>query len=324
MDKFIALVKDLNIQWWKKFAEILENRNLDFKLIDIEKNDWLSQIGNIKYVIWRPNLSEPYLRQAREKLYILENILNKKVYPNQKTIWHYDNKNAEYYLAKIAGIKMPQSFISYSYEDSLDYIKNCKYPLVSKAAGGAGSRNVRLLKNLWEAKNELDYLFNRNLKNKLNRKILSKFGIMHTKYDFQKNYVNYQEFIPNNIRDFRITTIGGKYAFAFYRKNRDKDFRASGSGKIDHNPEGHDLNAIKYFLSISRKNHFDTMCYDILYKEKDFVTTEFSYIFVDEPIYNCTGYYELKNGELEFIKGHIWPQELIIEYLLENWGLCNE
>lgn len=320
-NRCIGIVKDENTRWWKKFEEILRQKDIYYKLIEIERNDWLAQIKNIEFIIWRPNLSEPYLRQAREKIYILEKVLNKKVYPNQKTFWHYDNKNAESYLGKIYGIKMPTDFISYSYEDTQNYLKNCEYPIVSKAASGAGSKNVRLLKNYKAANKEVRYLFNKGFINKTKSKILHKLGLRQLKYDFQKHYVNFQKFIPNNKRDFRVTTIGNRHAFGFFRENRENDFRASGSHKFDYNPSEHDLCAVKYCLNVSRKNNFETMCYDILFSNREIVMTEFSYIFEDKAIYDCPGYYELKDGNLRFIEKHTWPQELIVEYLLGKWEL---
>ncbi|MHA1341614.1 MAG: ATP-grasp domain-containing protein [Promethearchaeota archaeon] len=317
----IGIVKDINTNWWKRFEEILRRKGINYKLIEIERNDWQTQIADIEFIIWRPNLSEPFLRQAREKIYILERILNKKVYPNQSTFWHYNNKNAQAYLANIYGIKMPKNFVSYSYEDVINYLKNCTYPIVSKAASGAGSKNVRLLKNYKEAYKEINYLYNKGFLNKTKRKLLYKLGLRKIKYDFQKYYVNYQEFVADNNCDFRITTIGNQYAFGFFRQNRKNDFRASGSHKFDYNPSKHDLIAIKYCLDISKGLNFDTMCYDILYSNGRIVLTEFSYIFEDKPIYDCPGYYELKEENLIFINKHIWPQELIVEYLLNKWGL---
>ncbi len=320
----VALIKDINTGWWKKFSAALTKNGVSCKPIDVEHNDWLEQIGPVEHVLWRPNLVEPYLRQSTEKLFLLENILGKKVYPNQKTFWHYNNKNAESYLAKVKGIKMPERFVSYSYEDTLQYLQRCRYPLVSKTAGGAGSRNVRLLKDFSTAKKELDYLFNKDFKNRSINKILKNCGLRHTKYDMQRYYVHYQEFVPGNVRDFRVTTIGNKYVFAFFRRNRKNDFRASGSGLIEYDRTDHNFAVMQYCLDVSRENGFDTMCYDILYTDKQFVSVEFSYIFNDKAIYDCPGHYELQNGNLKFVDGNVWPQELIVEYLVKKWSLSSD
>lgn len=52
-------------------------------------------------------------------------------------------------------------------------------------------------------------------------------------YILQKDYVYFQKFLPNNTYDIRITVIGER-CFGFIRYNRENDFRASGSGKIEY------------------------------------------------------------------------------------------
>lgn len=49
----------------------------------------------------------------------------------------------------------------------------------------------------------------------------------------EKKYILFQEYLPDNEFDTRVTVIGNR-AFAFRRFNRKKDFKASGSGEIDY------------------------------------------------------------------------------------------
>jgi glutathione synthase/RimK-type ligase-like ATP-grasp enzyme len=55
------------------------------------------------------------------------------------------------------------------------------------------------------------------------------------KFNPEKNYVYFQDFIPQNDFDIRIIVIG-KRAFAIKRMVRKGDFRASGSGNIKYDP----------------------------------------------------------------------------------------
>jgi len=140
------------------------------------------------------------------------------------------------------------------------------------------------------------------------------------RYDGQKNYVYYQEMIEGNSSDYRVTTIGSEIAFAFRRRNRANDFRASGSGLIDYDIE-QNKEVIKYCLDISKKMRFDTMCYDILFKNDKFYLIEYSYTFNDKAIFNCPGHFFQKGGELKWQNRPCWPQELIIKMLLKMWGI---
>lgn len=304
--------------WFSGFEEAIKKRNYSYKVIEIDRNDWLKQIEDVDNIISRFPLK--YIEEGREKLYIMEKILHKNVYPNQDTYWHYDNKNAQKYLSEIYNnIPLPKSFVSYSYSDSLNYIKNAKYPLVSKSSHGASSRNVRLLNNFGEAKKELDYIFGIGKLNSYKEKIFQKTGLVSNKYGMQKRYVHYQEFIPNNSGDLKIITIGDKFAYAYYRGNRENDFRASGSGKNNYSPELHHMDAIKYFLKVSKENNFDSMGYDLLFTKEGFVTSEISFTTVEKYLYKCQGYYELADDVLKFNPGHTWPQELILTYLERKW-----
>lgn len=322
---YIGIIIDTNTCWWKKFQQEVNNYNLPNTLIEIERNDWLEQVEPCSHIMWRPNLSKPFLSQAREKLYLIENILNKPVFPDSNTFWHYDNKNAQKYMADIFKIKMPSTMVSYSYEELLQHLSKSKYPIISKSAKGAGSENVRMLQNYNEAKKELKFLFRSSIYNKIKFQFLRYFGLKQEKFSEQHKYVNYQEFIPNNPGDLRLTTIGDKYAFAFFRNNRDNDFRASGSGKIDYSFEKHNKEVIEYCLNLSKKLKFDSMCYDILYKGNEFFITEFSYIFNDTAIYDCPGYYIIQNDRINLVKGHTYPQKLIVKYLIEDkWKVFHD
>jgi len=316
----IGLVKDLNTKWWECFEEFLKKKEVKYKLIDIEKNDWIDQIKPCDNIIWRPNLTEPFLSQAKEKLIIIEKYLGKGVFPNFDTFWHYDNKNAQKYLAEVLDIPFPNSFVSYDFKSSLDFLKSTTYPLVSKSARGSGSRNVRLLKSYKQAEKEVNRIFNKSVFFRLKKAILNRLQLVTNVFGGQQFYLNIQEFLPENKRDFRITTIGGKFGYAYYRSNRKNDFRASGSGLNNYDNREHDQSLIKEFILLSKRLNFDSMCYDVIYDHNgNHVTVEFSYIYVDTYLHDCPGYYVLENCKLDFVEQNTWPQELILKYLLDKW-----
>ena len=325
MNILIGLVKDVNTVWWKRFQTEVEKYSLEYKLIEFERDDWLEQIKPCTHIISRPNFQAPYLRQAREKFTIIEQHLKKQLFPDFNTFWHYDNKNAQKYLADLYKIKMPSGFVSYSYDDSLDFLKKTNYPIVSKSAQGAGSRNVRMLKSLDEAKRELDFLFKKGFYHRALYYLLLKLKLVQNVFSGQRFYVNYQEFLPDNPGDLRVTTVGNKYAYSLFRGNRDNDFRASGSGKIDYSTEKYNTRAIEYCLQISDLLKLDSACYDILFVDDEIFLTEFSYIFVDSAINGCKGFFTKSNDELVFTEGQSWPQTLITKYLFEEkWNLIDK
>jgi hypothetical protein len=318
----IGLIKDRNTNWWQRFEEELQPYHLPYRLIDIEADNWLDDVTPCTHIIWRPNLSDPFLRQAQEKLSLIHHFLGIPTFPDAAAFWHYDNKNAQYYIAAHSHLKMVPSFVSYSYQAARHYLDGCVYPLVSKSASGAASTNVRLLRSRREALRELRYLFNRTVLPRATHRTLQLLGLKQTKYSCQKHYVHFQQFIPDNPGDFRVTTIGPDRAFAFVRDNRTNDFRASGSGRIRYDRDLHREDAIRYCLTVSRDHRFDTMAYDILFAGKDFFLTEFSYTYADVASHDAPAHYVPQARPLSFHEGHSWPQTLLLKYLLtDKWGV---
>ena len=133
-----------------------------------------------------------------------------------------------------------------------------------------------------------------------------------------ENYgsVYWQEFVEGNTADLRITVIGDCYAVGFWRKNRPNDFRASGSGRIDYSREIPEA-PLRYCMDLSRRLGFDSMCYDILFRGKDYVIVEMSYAYVDSAVFSAKGHYERDcDDRLTFVERHTWPQSLWIDWAL--------
>ena len=119
-----------------------------------------------------------------------------------------------------------------------------------------------------------------------------------------------------NDADLRITVIGDRFAYGFWRKNRRGDFRASGGGRIDFErpiPE----EPLRYCLEFNRRMDFDSMAYDILFRDGAFVICEISFGYLDIVPYNSPGYYNLQtDGKLEFVAEHKWPESLWAQWAL--------
>lgn len=334
----IAIGSDA-LLWHEKFAAVLSdlcNRgySIDYKVVNLEGYDWLQVVTPYDMIIWKPTYMGPRLTtQFHAKVYFLETYCKKLVVPNFKTIWHFENKIAQNYLFQIYKIPTPRTTISFDYYDAIKQLQSETFPLVFKEPHGAGSQNVKLVLNFKQAENIVINKFSQQLwmehkvrsssriifllsnltKRWLWNKILQK--VFKSEYS---TFIYWQSFIPNNEADLRITVIGNRYAFGFWRKNRPNDFRASGSGRIDYQqivPE----DILRYCVNINRELDFDSMAYDILFSKNSFVIAEISYGYLDSAIYNAPGYYEFReNGELVFIKGHFWPQELWVKWALER------
>jgi len=129
----------------------------------------------------------------------------------------------------------------------------------------------------------------------------------------QRGYLYLQEFLPDNKCDLRVTVIGSQ-AFGFRRMNRPNDFRASGSGMIDYDPEQVDRRAVRIAFAVSRKLGTQSLAFDFLFdRNHDPMIGEISYCYKPVALYNCPGYLD---ESLVWHEGHVWPQDVILENLL--------
>jgi glutathione synthase/RimK-type ligase-like ATP-grasp enzyme len=333
----IAIGTDHN-GWYEKFGKALNNKiaqgfAVDFKIINIEAHDWQTQIEPFDVIIWNPSYMGPKSAKfLREKITIIEKFMGKLVLPNWATVWHFESKIAQSYLFAHSHIKVPTTIVSFDRYDAMDQLQQSSMPIVWKLSHGASSKYVRLIRDRQKAKQQISKAFCEQLWNESKQHYDSRMSlIFHSilqSWFWEKvrrkiissekyNYVYWQEFIPNNPRDLRITVIGDRFAFGFWRNNRPNDFRASGSGLIDYQSNIPEL-VIRYCVNINRKHNFDSMCYDILFTPDNFVITEMSYTYVDSAIHNANGYYELNTDDTLFFRvGHTWPQTLWVE-----WALC--
>ncbi len=306
-----------HLGWSGRFAQFAAERHIQHELFVIERGDWLDTVKRFDAILWRPNLDSPYCEEAREKIYFLETSLGKHVFPNWDTFWHYDNKRAQHYFFRTHGIRTPETFVSFSEEESLEAIERMCFPIVSKTSGGAGSTGVRLLHNKSEAVREAKRCFNVSAFSK----VLGRCDIdVRWSSRCRNQYVLWQEFVQGNDRDLRITVIGKEHVFAFWRRNRKGDFRASGSGAIVY--ETGEVEAeCRYCAELCRRHNFDSMAFDLLYDGGKFVIVEMSYAFNDQAIFDAPGHFVVSEGGApSYVDGHVWPQDLMVQYVQQQMG----
>jgi glutathione synthase/RimK-type ligase-like ATP-grasp enzyme len=332
----VGLIKD---KYWDKndylnrYKKVLDHNNVKNIILDVDQEDFWEIIRASNLIIFRWGHYDSDRQIAQTILPVIENHLEIKCFPDQATCWHFDDKIKQYYLMQAYGFPFIKSEIAWSKKRAFNIIQNTELPTVFKLKGGAGAKNVQLIKNKKPALKKLKKAFGRGIKpNEIDRnkirfvaelrhlgaKLYRRLkGIdLNDNWNVEKNYFMFQKFLPKNQFDIRITTIG-KRAFGFRRLNRENDFRASGSGNIEYNHNEIDLRCISMALKISEKLEFQSMAYDFLMNENNEPEfCEISYTFDDRAIYKCEGFW---NEKLEFTKGNYWPQYLqLIDMLGED------
>ena len=278
-------------------------------------------------------------RIARRLLPVIERELKLSVYPDQSTCWHYDDKIAQAYLLEAAGINIPKTWVWFDQDAALEWATTAAYPMVLKLAAGAGSTNVRMIDNVDEACKWIRVLFSRRVtslnpmqvaESGLQRRVRAAARILvkgtypvyaDNGIEAQSGYVLFQEFLPGNAFDTRVTIIGNR-AFAFRRFNRDNDFRASGSGKIDFDPLQIDEGFVRCAFKTATALATQSCAIDGLYRNGRPSVGEISYTYISQAVFRCPGHWILEGdsatGALKWIDTQMWPEEAQVQDFLRH------
>ncbi len=317
-------------------------KKVPFKRLNCLSNDVIRQCAGLSAVLWHwtlMSLEEPLV--ARQIIAALEQagIL---VFPSTATCWHYDDKAGQKYLLESIGAPLIPTWVFTNETEANEWIAAATWPKVFKLRGGAGSENVQLVQSrhhaealcrrafgsgfsgspgyLYDAPVRLRHIGSwRECREKLKRAPRSIVEtVQRRRYaPRQRGYVLFQEFMPGNEFDTRVTIIGNR-AFGAMRRNRPNDFRASGSGDCIFDPNRVDRRCVPIAFRVAEKLRTQSLACDFLFDaNREPRICEISYCSVASPVYDCQGYWDREFGWHE---GHFWPQDVILEDVLGAVG----
>ena len=308
------------------WSRLLREAGHGVREVNVCSADILEQVKGCRGFMWRYG-HMPGMRQiARRLLPVLESEIGLVVYPDQKTCWYYDDKIAQAYLFDALSIPTPKTWIWYDKEKALNFARHANFPLVLKLWAGAGSSNVIMVKSYADAEYWIERIFDRGVQNlhtaklDLSSRIKEAWKILRCgegsapPWELHKNYVLFQEFLPNNDFDTRVTVIGNR-AFAFRRLNREGDFRASGSGLIDYDPSSIPVEFIHLAFEVAAKLGTQSCAVDGLWRGNEAVVGEISYTYSSMAVYQCPGCWD---SDRNWHAGQMWPEEAQLEDFLKR------
>jgi glutathione synthase/RimK-type ligase-like ATP-grasp enzyme len=324
---------------WEK---LLVDAGHKVRNVNVYSADIMNQVKGCQGFMWRHGHRSNMRQIAHRLLPVLEKEMGLVVYPDQNTCWHYDDKVSQRYLLEAAGIPIPKTWVWYDADLALKWAETAAYPLVIKLWGGASSANVRLVPSYEAAKAWIEKLFGWGVYN-IDDSFTENwpFGLRRIKavlkllinghvpvrrlpskaWELHKNYVLFQEFLDGNEYDHRIVVIG-KRAFGFRRFNRPNDFRASGGGDVDTNPERVDLEAVRLSFRLADRLKTQSIAVDCLRRGDERVVGEISYTYPHFTVHNCPGHWEITGdaepNDLTWKSGQMWPEEAQVSDFLKR------
>jgi ribosomal protein S6-L-glutamate ligase RimK-like protein len=315
-----------------RWTELARASGHDVRLVNVFEPDLAAQLkGCDGFMWWFAHLPHPR-EIGRRVLPAVQHGLRIPVFPTWNTIWHFDDKVSQKYLLDAADIPMPETWVFWSRREALAFCRDAQYPLVIKLASGIVSENVRLLDSFDDARYWIDRLFGAGVVSLERRNPLSPREVLRrlrgsAKYllkglppdpglrtNVQKGYLLVQEFLPGNDFDTRVTVIGNR-AFGFRRFNRDNDFRASGSGRIDFDPAKIDPEVVRLAFKTARALGTQSLAVDSLQRRGERVLAEISYYYEGWALEECPGHWEFQGDDpaerLEWVEGRLGPADAI-------------
>jgi glutathione synthase/RimK-type ligase-like ATP-grasp enzyme len=311
--------------------------------ISLDQPDLIERIRECDGFLWRFTHDPATRKRAMRLLPAIEHGTGMPVFPDWRTMWHYDDKIAQHQLLTTAGLPTPRTWVFWDPEEARAFCREAAYPLVLKLSIGASSQNVRLLRSPEDAIYWIRRLFSsgaysleptyeyrpramlsraRGALNYWFKGLTPDPGLW---FDLQKNYVLLQEFLPDNPFDTRVTVVGNR-AFGYRRFNRPNDFRSSGSGNFNTNPDEVDLETVRLAFRVARELGTQSVAIDGLRRAQDRVVGEISYTYVSWMVHSCPGHWALcgdpDSGRLEWVGGQMWPQDAILEDFISTAQSC--
>jgi hypothetical protein len=324
----------------ERWISYCEAHGVAFRRINCLAPDIIGQSRDVAGVLWHWRHDDP-----TEKLFARHILAGFErqgvaVFPNLNTCAHYDDKVAQKYLLEAIGAPLVPTWTFFRREAAMEWIAGATWPKVFKLRCGAGSDAVRLVRDRAGAEALCCTAFARGFvsaggyfsdaKTRLRKaKTWEQFWArvrrapvaiarklaLRRETPRERGYVYFQEFLPCNAFDTRVTVIGDR-AFGFIRRNRPDDFRASGSGNIVYDRKLVDARCVQIAFDVTRKLGGQSLAFDFLFDPSGTpMIGEISYCYMAAAVHACEGHWDSSGT---WHDGRIWPEHAIIEDLLAS------
>ncbi|WP_417248566.1 ATP-grasp domain-containing protein [Celeribacter sp.] len=317
-------------------------KDIPFKAVDCFAPEIISQLKGCRALLWHwPHHDFRAQLFARQLIASVEE-MGITVFPSTKTSWHYDDKVGQKYLLEAMRAPLVPTYVFYEKEVALKWVNTATFPKVWKLRGGAGSQNVQLAKTQADARRIIKRSFSKGwgnsrfhaLKERLwhlrRDRSLSAFlnlsrGVfraivpheLNSKNPLQRDYVYFQEFIPDNKFDIRVIVIGDR-AFAIQRMVRTGDFKASGSGEIVFDRSVIPLDCVQIAFDVTSNLGSQSCAFDFVQRDGKWLIVEVSYTFSADAYRKCPGYWD---RSLIWHEAPVTPERFMLEDLLTTIGI---
>lgn len=235
--------------------------DIDYKVIDVFASDWLECVlaEDYDFYLARPPASvEFYKRIYDERLFVINRIMGKPIYPSYSELLIYENKEMLAHWLAAHSIPHPHTWIFRDKIEARGFAAQCGLPLVAKTSIGASGSGVRIIRDQVALRDYIDRVFSDdgvrrkwgpNLRRgDLWKRLFSRIKNPRSSYQYfrrkyeaaamspQKGCVILQEYIECN-SEWRCVRIGDSYFAHKKTKGRGEMFSGTSMVRWERPPE---------------------------------------------------------------------------------------
>ena len=231
----------------KVYKKHLRDLGADAFLFNIDKDDWY-KVGEKKVdaYIWHADSKEERYMEVLDKIYFIENVFNKPIFPDSKMYFAEGNKVRQYQIFESLGIAAPKTYVATDKGKALKIVEKIKYPCILKDPYGYGGIHVFKVENEKQAKTFVNKIFGKGLK---------------TGCSLCRDILYVQEYVEAD-RDLRVIVIGGKVFCAYWRVGEDWKHNLEQGGEVDF--KGVPKKALKMCEEFAKKMGWHWMGFDLM------------------------------------------------------------
>ncbi|SHE79310.1 RimK-like ATP-grasp domain-containing protein [Modicisalibacter ilicicola DSM 19980] len=319
-----------------KWIEYCERHRIAYKVVNCYASNIIEEMHPCSGLMWHWKEDDTKALLFARQLTVALEAMGKQVFPGSATIWHYDDKIAQKYLLEALDAPLIPTHLFYDERQAIAWTNTTEFPKVFKLRGGILSENVRIARDKkaairfirkafgsgYRAKSRVHYLNTRMRRFWREKSLKSFVGIGRGVYrvlfptakvasnrSIERNYVYFQDFVPDNDHDIRVVVIGAR-AFAIKRLVQEGDFRASGSGHIVYDPRQIPEECLKVAFDVTEQLGSQCAAYDFVFGESGPMIVEVSHSFWPAVHRPCPGYW---TKELAWVDGTFSFEDFMIE-----------
>ena len=139
----------------KYYVRSCEELGIEYEIIDIISSNWLKDVMESDcdgFLCRPPSKFQERKSMYDEKLYLINKLLKKPIYPSYEELFIYENKKMMSYWLELNNFPHAETKVFYKKKECLDFLNTCEMPIVIKSNIGSTAKGVEIIKSKIKAK----------------------------------------------------------------------------------------------------------------------------------------------------------------------------